>query len=132
MTIQKVLLIEPDVFQQEILGRRLGDFQIEIQACRTGREAMRILSSGPIICSVVMEIDLPDIFGLELARRIRLLPPYSSLPIFAFTHHSGRLIFEQGLTLPLSGYFLKTESGYREIADSIIRHWRQPQYILNN
>ncbi|MCX5785380.1 MAG: response regulator [Elusimicrobia bacterium] len=56
---------------------------------------------------ILLDIGLPDISGLEAARRIRKLPSMSRVPILFFTVRSETNIVAEGLKIPDTGYILK-------------------------
>ncbi|MDE3067940.1 MAG: response regulator transcription factor [Verrucomicrobiota bacterium] len=93
-------------------------------ACENARDALRLLPKhAPDI--VIMDIQLPDLSGIECTRRLKRLLPQTQILIFT-VYEDNDLIF-RALEAGASGYLLKRTSS-AEILDAItdIRHGGAP------
>jgi CheY-like chemotaxis protein len=82
--VHRVLLVEdqPDVAQATVMGLELLGAEVVVAA--TGNEALR---QAPLTrpTLVLLDIDLPDISGHEVGRRLRTMPELDSAVLVALT-----------------------------------------------
>ena len=113
----KLLLAEDHEIMREALGSLLEshpEFEVVAEA-RTGREVQGMVSaSDPDV--VVMDVNLPELSGIEATRRLRETNPFVRI-IGLSMHENGRMISEM-LEAGASGYLPKT-SAARELVDAI-------------
>ena len=88
MSKGRVLIIEADEWEVALLGKFLGDagFQVEVAtSARQGFDRIRELQPDCILCNV----NLPDIDGFWVARRVRTEPSAVSTTPFLFLTEAG-------------------------------------------
>lgn len=112
MTGPRVLIVDDSSTVRMILRDYLGrEPSLEIAgAARNGREALdRLDAYQPDV--VLLDIDMPELNGLETLPRLRELRP--DLPVIMFSRLTGRGASEtvEALFLGASDYILKPESG---------------------
>ena len=74
-----VLVVDPDETIRATLADMLGQ-EFDVQIAATGQEALRRCSEQPPHI-VLLDLDLVDADGIEMARRLRTLPETSDVPI---------------------------------------------------
>ncbi|MDO5295308.1 MAG: EAL domain-containing protein [bacterium] len=83
--IRKVLLIEDEIINQEILKMYLQD-TYEVLAAGTGREALDIIHAQyETISLVLLDLNLPDMHGIDILRHIEQDSRYACLPVIVMT-----------------------------------------------
>lgn len=82
-----ILVAEDNVDNLELMTRFLRRSGHEVLSARTGREAIeRTMAEQPDL--VLMDVELPEVSGLDAVRRIRSDKPIAHTPIIAVTAHA--------------------------------------------
>lgn len=77
----KILLVEDNFLARQAEQLILESLGCEVTAAQDGEEGLRFFHSG--LQAVVLDIDLPGISGMTLAKKIRRIEPH--MPIIACT-----------------------------------------------
>jgi CheY-like chemotaxis protein len=92
-----------------------------------GREALSLLQSEHVDL-LVTDINMPEMDGIELVRRVREKPDTRALPILIITAKGEESAREKGMTLGANGYILKPLSG-RELTSLAMRLLALPSAV---
>ena len=113
----KVLVVDDRETNREILLHHLGRTGFRTDSAGDGSAALAQLraahEAGEPFDLVLMDMKMPDLSGVELARRIRALPPFAALPLVLVSSHSdtnqGREAREAGTAALLEKPVSKNE-----------------------
>jgi len=101
-----VLVVDDDPFQLKLLGRLLADEDIEPVCAASGAEAIAILRKcRPDL--VLMDINLPDIDGVEVTRRLKLAEQFVGIPVIMITGQSGKHMVIESLRAGAADFIVK-------------------------
>ena len=85
---RRILLIEDEVINQEILKMYLNDIY-DVVLAGTGSEAIDIIHSQyETLSLVLLDLNLPDIHGIDILRQIEADPRFAHLPVIVMTADS--------------------------------------------
>src|SRR3954471_21686508 len=103
---KKILVVEdhPDIRRLLTLSLRRQGY--EIIETNTGSTAVTlVLSEKPDL--VLLDVSLPDLSGLEIARTIKQNPQTTQIPLVALSGYSEREIESKALEAGMAEYLLK-------------------------
>ncbi|MBI2060584.1 MAG: response regulator [Nitrospirae bacterium] len=103
---QSVLLVEDNAINREVAREMLGGLGLEVAEARNGFEALDALEKGRFD-AVMMDVQMPEMDGLETVRRMRLQPRLEALPVIALTAHAMMGDRERFLKAGMSDYLPK-------------------------
>jgi PAS domain S-box-containing protein len=105
-TAPSILYVDDNEPQRAALARLLQAAGFQTREAGTGKEALRLAASQPDL--IILDVDLPDLSGFEVCRRIKIHPATSAIPVL---HLSGVFINpedrSQGLEGGADGYLTK-------------------------
>jgi len=112
MRTKQILVVESHAARRQFLAAQLRDLgQSEVVEVATGPEALSLIVREPVVALVVLDMQLPDLEGWEVARRIRALPvPERDIPILGFTAHARYDDEQKVIAAGCDDYIAKPES----------------------
>ncbi len=101
-----VLIVDDDEFQRKLLSRLLGDAGYEVLVAGSGVDALALMGKrAPDI--VLMDIDLPDLDGVEVTLRIKAVPRLAGIPVLMITGHSDKDVVVRSVKAGSVGFVVK-------------------------
>lgn len=83
--LKKVLVIEDHEIQSDSLKSFLHNGGIAVDQAFTGADAMDYLKAGARYDCIVLDLDLPDVSGVDLLDEIKQTQPYADIPVIINT-----------------------------------------------
>jgi two-component system cell cycle response regulator DivK len=83
----KILLVEDNEMNRDMLSRRLERRGYEIAIAVDGRQGVEMAKAGSYDL-VLMDMSLPEVDGWEATRQIRAAAETRTLPVIALTAHA--------------------------------------------
>ena len=82
---RSLLIVDDNATNRLIISRQVAGWGIEPHAFATSREALEVLARGTAYDAAILDMQMPGMDGLTLAREIRKLPNGASLPLIMLT-----------------------------------------------
>lgn len=103
----RILVLEDDKLMREAFKDSLEIDGFEVQACETGREAIEAAPRfKPDLA--LLDVELPDISGLEVCRAIKANPVTKHIPVVILTGKVREAVDQiRGLNVGAEDYLLK-------------------------
>jgi two-component system, chemotaxis family, chemotaxis protein CheY len=102
----KILVVEDSPSMRNLVREVLDRDGYEVTESRNGREALDVLDRvAPDL--VITDVNMPELDGLALLRRIRGLPSFRFTPVLILTSESAVDMRESGRAAGATGWLVK-------------------------
>ncbi|OGQ90994.1 MAG: two-component system response regulator [Deltaproteobacteria bacterium RIFOXYA12_FULL_58_15] len=103
----RLMVVEDSAAMRGMIASILGQIaDSEVVEVASGFEALKLLPRD-VVDLIVMDINMPDINGLELLSFVRKLPAYANTPVLIVTTERGEEDRKRGMALGANGYLVK-------------------------
>jgi CheY-like chemotaxis protein len=106
MAGERILLIEDNEVNRRLACFLLRSQDYKVREALTAREAFKILKTEPVDL-IVMDIQLPEMDGLEATAKLKAEPATANIPVIAVTSYAMAGDRERALAAGCSGYVTK-------------------------
>ena len=118
----RLLVVEDNAVNQEVAQALLSAEGARVSVASGGIEALQMLEQGPAgFDLVLMDVQMPDIDGLETTRRLRQQPANKALPIVAMTANAMQEDRDQCLQAGMNDHVAKPFH-IDALVETILRH----------
>jgi CheY-like chemotaxis protein len=101
-----VLVVDDDEFQHTLLRKLLAEAKVDLIFATTGIEALATLRRHrPDL--ILMDVELPDLDGLEATRRLKAIKHLAAIPIIMITGHSEKSVVVEAIKAGAAGFVVK-------------------------
>jgi signal transduction histidine kinase/HPt (histidine-containing phosphotransfer) domain-containing protein/BarA-like signal transduction histidine kinase len=78
---RRLLIVEDNSTNRRIIAQRGTNWGMIVESATSAEEAMRLLQQDSKFDAVIIDLQLPEVSGLDLAREIRRHAPFRSMPL---------------------------------------------------
>jgi CheY-like chemotaxis protein len=123
----RILLVEDSDTSQLIATELLRDMGAEVTVAGSGPEAYTLLAGAAdgSFDAVLMDIEMPEMDGIETCRRIRNAARFAQLPVIALTGHRLDEAAPRYLASGINDFIPKPLNPQHLY--NVLAHWTQPQ-----
>jgi CheY-like chemotaxis protein len=82
---EKVLIVDDDHFNLDILSRYLGAANFEVLQADDGDAALQKLTGAPDIAVIVLDLEMPRLHGMALLKKIKIMPALKDIQVIVQT-----------------------------------------------
>jgi two-component system chemotaxis response regulator CheY len=107
-TMATALVVDDSRTVRTILGRTLKELGLEVLEAANGREALEVVAEHKSAVSLILlDWDMPEMNGLEMLKRLRETPEFSSLVVVMVTAQSEMVHVAEALDAGANEYVMK-------------------------
>src|ERR1700733_15068185 len=104
----KALVVDDSRAMRMIIARTLSELGYEVREAANGREALEVIEAEKGALKLVLtDWNMPEINGLELLKRLRLIPELSSLVVVMVTTETDMDQMSAALEAGANEYVMK-------------------------
>lgn len=112
--MKKVLLIEDDPFIRDITSIKLTEHSYSVVIAHNGESVIdQMKNDTPDV--VILDLDLPDISGLEVMKLIKADVKLKEIPIIIFSNNDNPSVKEKAEELGIAGFFIKAATSFDDL-----------------
>ncbi|HUO31115.1 MAG TPA: response regulator [Bryobacteraceae bacterium] len=100
---------------RQLIAFTLQNAGYQVVEAVDGQDAINRLATSPVQM-LITDLNMPNVDGIELIRRVRALPEYKYLPIIMVTTESDDGKKQQGRAAGASGWIIKPFRGEQLVA----------------
>ena len=101
-----VLVVDDDELQWKLVSIILAAENFQLLFACGGLEALNILRKArPDL--ILMDVQMPDMDGIETMRRLKTVPQFSRVPVIMITGKSEKSVLTESLKAGASGFLVK-------------------------
>jgi len=101
-----ILTADDSPSMRQMIAFTLQNAGFEVVEAADGKEALERLAEAPVQM-VITDLNMPNVDGIELIRRVRAMPQYKYVPIVMVTTESDESRKQQGKAAGASGWIVK-------------------------
>ena len=122
----QALLAEDNEANQMVAIELLGRLGITLDVAVNGREAIAMAEAAPAkYAAILMDMQMPELDGLETTRALRADPRFTTVPIIAMTANAMKADLDACLGAGMNDYVTKPID--RRTLVATLRRWLPPR-----
>lgn len=105
----KLLIVDDSATMRKIIMRSIRQSGLKVDKfleAKNGKEALKVIGSNPVDI-VLVDINMPEMNGIELLERLRSSPDTKELPVVMITAEGSENIVKKAEKLGLNGFIRK-------------------------
>ena len=102
-----IMTVDDSATMRQMVSFTLKAAGYEVLEAVDGKDALARLSGSPVADMIITDLNMPNLDGIELIRRVRAIPHYRFTPIILLTTESDDLKKQAGKTAGATGWIVK-------------------------
>ncbi len=103
---KRIITVDDAATMRRLVGYTLRGVGHDVIEAEDGEDALRVLGSEAVDL-VITDVNMPNMDGIELVRRLRALPKFKATPILLLTTESDPEKKKQGKEAGATGWITK-------------------------
>jgi CheY-like chemotaxis protein len=112
--MKKVLLVEDDLFIRDITSIKLSEHGYTVLTAQNGQEALS-LSKVEMPDAILLDLDLPDMSGLEVMKTLAATPDLQHVPVIIFSNNDNPETLASAKELGAAAFFVKATTNFDDL-----------------
>ena len=105
--MRQVWIVDDDEEMNRAVGLMLKMLDCEVRSFHTARSAAQTLLTSKMPQVLILDINMPEVSGLDLLEFLRRRPEWKELPIIMLSSESADSIGDKALALGADTYIMK-------------------------
>ena len=105
--MRQVWIVDDDVEMSRAIGLMLKMLECEVFSFHTARAAAQTLLTGKTPQVMILDINMPEVSGLDLLEFLRRRPEWKDLPIIMLSSESADSTVDKALKLGADTFIMK-------------------------
>jgi DNA-binding response OmpR family regulator len=112
--MKKVLLVEDDPFMRDLTSVKLSEHDYSVITCSTGESVIEMMRSEmPDV--VLLDLDLPDLPGVEIVKFAKADDAISKIPIIIFSNNDDPDMHDRISEFGITDFFVKATTSFDDL-----------------
>ena|ERR1700722_11266816 len=103
----RVMVVDDSLMVRQQVNRALTDAGFAVVEAHDGVDALAKLAAGPGVALVVLDVNMPNMGGIELLQSMRANGDYAALPVVMLTTEGQPRLMQQAKELGAKGWIIK-------------------------
>jgi len=103
----RVMVVDDSLMVRQQVSRALTDAGFAVVEAHDGVDALAKLAAGPGVALVVLDVNMPNMGGIELLQSMRANGDYAALPVVMLTTEGQPRLMQQAKELGARGWIIK-------------------------
>jgi len=116
--MRKILIIEDDIFLQNLEANKLKKENYEIITASTGDEALEKINE-PDIDLILLDLILPGVDGFDVLKAIKETENLKNVPVIVFSNLSEETDIKKAKALGAKDFMVKSNFSLSELSEHI-------------
>ncbi len=119
--MKKILLVEDDAYIRDITATRLMEHSFEVVAAASGEDALNLMDEA-VPDLAMLDLDLPDMYGLDILDAMMQHEKLARVPVIVFTNNDAPELIERALKSGAKDFFTKATTEFEQVLEVINRN----------
>jgi len=103
----KVMIVDDSLMVRQLVNRALTGAGFSVVEAQDGVDAVTKLAESPATALVVLDVNMPNMGGMEFLENIRAKNEYASLPVVMLTTEGQPQLMRRAKALGAKGWIVK-------------------------
>jgi two-component system chemotaxis response regulator CheY len=103
---KKFLVVDDSASMRQLVSFTIKDAGFDVVAAENGKDALAKIG-GSKVDMVITDLNMPEMDGIELIKKLRAMPDYKFAPIVMLTTESQEAKKQEGKQAGASGWIVK-------------------------
>ena len=105
--MRRVWIVDDDEEMNRAIGLMLKMLDCEVTSFHSARSAAQVLLAGKRPALLILDINMPEVSGLDMLEFLRRRPEWKELPIVMLSSESADVTVDRALKMGADAYIMK-------------------------